>query len=199
MKIITVVLAQEIMFLKCIDDFNFVQLIGIPSNTHGNILDLVLSNTQDLISEVAKCYVDFTSDHSVISFSINIEKYTSNGPKRYVFNYKRADYGQIKNQLQQSNLTNIIRDSNDVNTAWTRWHTAVTNIMNKNIPKVCVKEMGNSPWFDNEAKHTRNKKCTAFRKAKSSGSPKDWRKYKLLRNSFAKLLKDKHTNFIANL
>ena len=189
----------DYMFLKCVEDFNFVQLNNVPSTVHNHVLDLVLSNTPEMYSAVEKCDINFTSDHAVLEFSIHKISANCKGPKRYVFNYKRANYDLIKTKIQESNLSGLIQESIDVNVAWSKWHSTIMDIMNKCIPKVCVKELQSAPWFDNEVKHSRNLKLTALRKAKRTNVSSDWRKYKTLRNKHNILLGEKHDAFIVNL
>ena len=52
------------MFLKCIDDFNLIQLNDVLS-------DLILTNNPDMCSEVSKCDIYFTSDHAILLFDIH--------------------------------------------------------------------------------------------------------------------------------
>ena len=135
----------------------------------------------------------------MLEFSIHKISANCKGPKRYVFNYKRANYDLIKTKIQESNLSGLIQESIDVNVAWSKWHSTIMDIMNKCIPKVCVKELQSAPWFDNEVKHSRNLKLTALRKAKRTNVSSDWRKYKTLRNKHNILLGEKHDAFIVNL
>ena len=127
------------MFLLFLTDFHFVQQNGIASTVHGNVLDLVLSNSPEIYSDVDKCDVDFTTDHAVLCLSIKKTKPERSKNIRFVYDYKHADFSKIKSELQQCDLCNIVLESNDVNSTCAKWHGVTTrlSIINKHVPRVC--------------------------------------------------------------
>jgi hypothetical protein len=167
-------------FINCLNDFNLIQMNNVLSNTKSHILDLVISNTPELFSEVANANVDFNTDHTVLSFTLKAVSKVKH-KKRYVYNYKAADFKDIKEQLTLSHLTEIVSNSDSVNDAWNKWYKTVINIVENNVPKVCVKHEFKLPWSDKEVKHLSNKKMTFWRKYKRSKSKKHYIRFKQLR------------------
>ena len=57
-------------FCDTLNTYGLVQINAIPSTKHGNILDLVITNTPHLFSNIEECDSSVMSDHIVLSFSI---------------------------------------------------------------------------------------------------------------------------------
>ena len=71
--------------------------------------------------------------------------------KRSVYNYEKAYFVRIKSELCKSNLSKVISNCGDVDSACVKWY-AIATIINKSIPKVCIKESNKAPWYDGEVK-----------------------------------------------
>ena len=72
---------------------NLVNLVTQPTHQLGNILDLVLSNSPDKISNLAIDIPDTTlsSDHSVIAFDVNSANPVRQMASKSIFCYSKAD------------------------------------------------------------------------------------------------------------
>ena len=73
------------VFCELVFELNLLQLIECPTHIHGNILDLILTNTDDLIQNVIvlphnRCPVQ--SDHFLINFSMSISEHSHRRRKR---------------------------------------------------------------------------------------------------------------------
>ena len=73
---------------------NLVQLVDLPTHVCGNILDLVLTNSPDHVTNLLVHPPDYqcvTSDHYLITFTITFEHLMSspNINKVFNFNYQR--------------------------------------------------------------------------------------------------------------
>ena len=75
-------------------DFNLTQCISQPTHTKGNILDLILTNSEDIVSNVSCLQQPWsTSDHYSISFSLLVgpsSRFCSS--TTFFLNYSQADY-----------------------------------------------------------------------------------------------------------
>ena len=60
---------EQSNFCHTINTYGLVQINAIPSTKHDNILDLVITNTPHLFSNIKECDTSFMSDHVVLSFS----------------------------------------------------------------------------------------------------------------------------------
>ena len=71
-------------FCSLVFELNLLQLIESPTHIHDNILDLILTNTDDLIQDVVVVPHDVSpipSDHSLINFSLSVT--TMNNPSQH--------------------------------------------------------------------------------------------------------------------
>ena len=59
------------LFCDLINECSFLQCNKIPSNSHGNILDLTLTKSREFISDPEELSVDFDTYHTVIGFSLH--------------------------------------------------------------------------------------------------------------------------------
>ena len=81
---------------KLVFQYNLTQFVTFPTHVMGNILDLVLSDNSDLISNTK---IDssqgslLTSDHYVISFYVSTSppKQFSHSGSKYIMDYSHAD------------------------------------------------------------------------------------------------------------
>ena len=96
------------VFCELVFELNLLQLIECPTHIHGNILDLILTNTDDLIQNVVVlphnlCPVQ--SDHFLINFSMSISEHSlSNITPHYVYDYSKADFEGLDAYIFNSNL-----------------------------------------------------------------------------------------------
>ena len=86
------------------------QLVSEPTHSHGNILDLVLSDSPDLISDLT---VDpYTckdiSDHYLVYFYLSTSKSSIKAKARYIFNYSKADIDCLVSHMADVNLNHCL-------------------------------------------------------------------------------------------
>ena len=71
------------------------------NETDGNILDLILTKTPDLVSDVEVLTDHFNSDHFPVSLNMNL---LSGGPRKSVsrknYNFKKGDYAALNELLK---------------------------------------------------------------------------------------------------
>ena len=73
------------------------------------------------------------------------------------------------------------------------------SIINKHISKIKIKDCTVPAWIDSEIRHLRNKKDSAWRRAKKSDSPQTWESFRKLRNRLKNLIQDKYNYYIDSL
>lgn len=173
-----------------------------PSTDDGNILELILSNTSMNFSNIVAGYHPFRSDHYTVSFNTNITCTKLPSVKRTVYNFNKADYNAIKNDLNNCELLSGITaggNVHEVDKMWQSFHHNLTTIINKHIPKVKVRNTHSPPWIDCEVLTACRKKLLAFRVAMKHRKPNTWKKFTKLRNHVKHLMKVKYNCFIMDL
>lgn len=188
----------DLMFVHLMDSYNLCQLNVIPSNVHNHFLDLIFSNTENLISDVSGHNDEFPSDHAVLHFNVNMKHTKTQGPKRVRYNYKRADYAGLFTQLR-SILSVDIANCTDVNELWSYCYNAICQAVDLAVPKASANRSGNAPWIDGEARHEIHRRNTAWRRAKQLGTAEAWTQFRVIRNRCKAFLRSKYDHFVHSL
>ena len=184
-------------FCAILDDYFLTQLVGCATHRLGNLLDLVLTNFPESFS-VPECHeFAFDSDHLTITFGINLMGSRKHKLRRTVYNFKKANFDELRSCLADANLDQTLLDSN-INTNWSKWLSTVTRCVDTIIPKVAVKNSTSPPWIDSEILHLSNKKETLWRRTKRSGSLYLKEKLRKLTNNLKNLVESKYYQFINN-
>ena len=80
--------------LDIINEHDLLQLVREPTRRDDNILDLVLTNNNKLVSNIT--VVPGISDHDIVTFDLNTHCQKKRNVKRKVYIRKRADLHGIK-------------------------------------------------------------------------------------------------------
>ena len=103
-------------------DHNLTQLVKEPTHIHNNILDLLITNKDNLINNITVHPMgDFSiqSDHFVITFSFTISQChlkTKQHTTHEVFDYTRADWISLNNFFFNNYITQEVLS--DVESFW---------------------------------------------------------------------------------
>ncbi len=177
------------------------QMNQIPSNSQGNMLDLILSTSPQGYSAIKKYESSFRTDHAILTFDRSQGLTNEKPTAKYINNYKKADFANLNRAIHRSNLCEVIM-GNDINTDWNVWLHSVHSLIDQYIPKVKIKDSSQPPWIDSEVRHLKNKKLTQWRRCKKlndKATPQDWLKFRRLRNQLQHLLDIKHKTYLNSL
>ncbi len=187
------------LFYNIFQEFGLTHKIHAPTHNSGNTLDFILTTFPDKFKKINTEISPIESDHLMINFTINIEHKLPNLPPRQVFNYKKAKWSDLKSDITNSNLEHFILECDDVNQACTYWTNTVTNLLNKHIPKIKIKNSNTPPWIDSEVINISKRKETARRRANKLNTDQSWTKYNKIRNKLKSLTKSKYLNYINDI
>ena len=182
---------------KFIDSFNELglkQKITAPTHIKGNILDIFLTNFDSYISNLK--VLDHNSvvfsDHFPIEFTVRGNVRRKKMPKREFYNFKKADWVALNSDLNKIDWNRIFdRNNGDVELCWNDFKSILTELINKHIPKVKIKNEFQSPWFDSDCYVACREKEKFRRKFKKSKSDVDGLKFSNARKEFRKLFAQK--------
>ena len=128
-------------------NFNPTRMLN---ETDDNILDLVLTKTPDLVSDVEVLTDHFNSDHFPVSFNI---KLISGRPRKSVsrknYNFKKADFTAL-NELLKYIPWNCAFLEEDVDICTERVTDLLLAAADMCIPTFTVKKKTNPPWITKE-------------------------------------------------
>ena len=87
-------------FTKLMHDNYLWQLVDFPTRNK-NVLDLTLSNAPEKVKEIHGFEDIISTDHKLISFTLDFNIPKKNKVKRNVFDYKRDDWNAVNEALVQ--------------------------------------------------------------------------------------------------
>ncbi|HEX8808198.1 MAG TPA: hypothetical protein VF760_04300 [Xanthobacteraceae bacterium] len=118
-------------FIACLQD-NFLEQLVTEPTWGQNFLDLILTSDSGFVSNIVVEEPFASSDHQMISFSLLV--YKAKQPREAVtFNYFKADYDKIREDLKPK-LLNIVID-NDTEENWSRIKQQLIEARDKCVPK----------------------------------------------------------------
>jgi hypothetical protein len=91
-------------FQNILRTYGLCQYNKNPSTKAGNILELILTNMDEPISDIIAGYHPFKSDHYLLNFTFQLTIQKLPVLTRTVYNFKRANYQAIQDELTKSNL-----------------------------------------------------------------------------------------------
>ena len=123
-----------------IRDLSHTQMIDKPTHCAGNTLDLLFTNVPHIISDLKVMEHDEAclSDHFGISLNTEFPIIGKKGPKKKVYDYKKANWRDLNFELKQLDWDSLI-GSMDPHVAWPRFKSLFKILCDKHIPKRNVK------------------------------------------------------------
>ena len=183
-------------FHDCFLRYNLSHLVDFPTHRLGNRLDLILSSVPESFSDIFSEENTFPSDHFLINFSLSSPEILHK-PPRSVFNYKKANWLDLKRALLDADLDSIIEQhSGNVSDACDLWTKKILSLVETFIPKIRIRKPGSPPWVDAEVLHLSRKKENTRRKALRNNNPHTWTSYRRLRNRLRYLINSKYNKYI---
>ena len=113
-------------------DFN--QHVNKPTRGD-NILDLVFSTNDGLVSNVNTGPEFSTSDHKIIFFNINLEVYKDNVSEELIFMYRKGNFEKLRKLLADTDRS-IVENETEVNKSWEKFYDILNGAVKLCIP-VC--------------------------------------------------------------
>ena len=184
-------------FLDTFNNLGLSQQIFQPTHIKGNILDILLTDKPDLLSDVRILGRDeiLKSDHFAILCSINVRFKRLKCKKRKIYNFKKADWDSLNNELRRVNWNSHIQCC-DPTTAWIKFKSILLDLCNKYIPKVTIRSNSAPPWFDSDVHKLCMKKEKHRKLYKQTNNSTHHNKFKSCRKELKKLIKEKmRSNF----
>ncbi|XP_060556715.1 uncharacterized protein LOC132717301 [Ruditapes philippinarum] len=171
------------IFQNCLHAMGLEQHVNFSTHTAGNCLDLVITESINGVC-VLKCKQGpFLSDHCAVHVVINVKKENITSKTVQFRNWKSISHSEFSDDL-----TNILVDSEDVNTFVNLFESEIQSVIDKHAPtkeqtRICRTQ---KPWFNEsilESKRIVRKKERIWRKYKE---PEQFKKFKEARNRYCK-------------
>ena len=115
-----------------------------------------------------------------------------------IWRYAYADFDLANEMLTAIDWSTLLT-SKDVNTSWLNWRSKFLQDMEACIPQAVLKARKNLPWLTKTVTQAMRKRNLMFNTAKKSNSPRDWKKYKCVRNRVVVMLRRNKRQYYHNL
>ena len=152
--------------------FNLQQLVTSTTHLRGSILDLVITNSPDLITsmQVDSNICSNFSDHYLITFSTRL---CTPIRKTKIFHYSRADLEGLFLYFANQMYSNTM----DINSLWLDLRESIKTACNLFIPSSYTSIHSNPPWFTSQTRH--NLKCAKSARHRLKKNPSSVLKLRL--------------------
>ena len=119
--------------LSIVENSGLTQLVTFPTRGE-SILDLVLSSHSDLVSNVHSS--EGISDHSAVSFDLNLTIKLNKKKPRSVFKFSNTDFNEVRMDATELSKTFFARNPIDyfVEDNWQFFKTGLMEILHKRVP-----------------------------------------------------------------
>ena len=169
----TLIGTHYLVFLQFLVNFGILFLIQsylnlstvLLTHIHGNILDLLLNNFEELIQCIS---VDpqsslLLSDHYSIIFIIALTKPPTKTSCYYTFNYSKGNYDGLHEYLLYSDFSFCFQ-SHNVEAVWLYIEDVINTAMRLYIPFTKFYSHQHPPWFTSDTRHHNKRLHTLRRK-----------------------------------
>ena len=178
-----------------LDEFvqaGLVQLINEPTHIKGNILDIILTNSEQFINDIIVSNSNglCKSDHYSKNFKINLKVNRKKTEKIKAFNYKRANWDLLNRDLSNVDWTSMIDTSNPDN-AWMNFKDTLLQLVDLHIPRITIKSKYKPPWFDAECYEKCREKERLHAKFKRTKNMNDEITFVTCRREFKSMMRKK--------
>ena len=182
----------EQSFIDTFNDLSLKQLVTVPTHNRGNVLDNILTDKPDLISDM---FVDCShgpcgSDHFPISFKLKLNARRKKPCKRTIYNFKQANWHNLNEELASKNWEHLFVN-HSANESWSIFKEILTNSCDRHIPKISISDEFQPPWFDSEVFHSCRKKERLHKEWKESNDDSKYFKFSRARKNFKDLVDTK--------
>ena len=174
---------QSRQFIECLQDNYLEQLVYESTMGHnGNILDLVLTNSENLVSRLELGETLGSSDHSIIRFNLHIKKHIVNNNTK-VFDLSKGDYDKLREKLCQIKWDHEFQNKNCYE-MWDIFKDKLDNISKECIPfKVLRNSHKSKPlWWNDKISRLVKIKKKKFYALKNNNRDEDVTSYRKIRN-----------------
>ena len=194
--------SDEHQFINCIQDIYWYQNVNSPTRyreaTEPSTLDLILTNEENLIDQLTYQSPLGKSDHSVLSFKVNIQHDIKSKPRK-VFSYDKGNYQRMINDLDINWENEFETCDNDINQQWEVLKTKIQTSEKQHIPTYQTTgneylRKGKIP-LSPEIRREIRKKHRMWQRTYETKSKKKYNKWRNQRKKVSQLIKDAEIAF----
>ena len=175
-------------FMETLKDRFMHQHVESETHNSGNVLDLIISNNEESVSDVAVIGKLGKSDHHILTCKFQIKTLRSNMKSQYR-DFNRASRDEMR-RFMQRDWEEEMKGMN-VNETWSVLKRSLEIATNTYVPLRKRKPNNEPKWMDSEVKAKIWSKRVAWKEWKRTGRACDHDKYKKIEASSKKIIRNK--------
>ena len=185
---------EDDKFIECLRDAFLLQMVNKPTRRRDgqtpNILDLVLTNNEALISDVNHLTPLGKSDHEVLTFSLYVADRKESEKIETKFDMNKGNFEQMRVEFSQIDWACL--DDLSVEQCWVKLKALIQTSMERCIPKTKVTKCKRlkPKWLDSITLRVIKKKHNVYQKFLKTKNQRDYEKYIEIRNECNKKIRD---------
>ena len=158
----------DMIFIDSFNGFGLDQYISGSTLNKGQTLNLMLTNSKNAVTEINVSPDSYLckSDHYLSTFEVNSNVKHNKLPKRKIFNFKKANWEALNNELGNIHWDAIL-DCTEPELAWLAFKRILFSLVYRYIPSISIKSDFTSPWFGAECFEAYRIKDRAHKKFKN--------------------------------
>jgi len=190
---------KDTELIETIRDAFLIQMVDKPTRyregQRANILDLVLVNDEQLISDITHMAPVAKSDHNVLYFQLYTDALENVTSETYRYNMSKGNFEKMRREFSEIDWTHL--NTLEVEECWADIRDKIQHSMENNIPKVKVKKKRKLRpyWLSASLVKSVKKKYRLYKRYLETQMGTDYQRYINLRNLCNKLIKKERKNF----
>lgn len=190
---------SDMGFIETLQDNFLVQLVDQPTRfREGNLpstLDLIITNTEELIDKIEYCDPIGKSDHVCLLFKI-FTSFKNEQPIQMRYRWNKGDFVKFNQSLSEINWEPIL-DNKDATEGWRELQTLLRSIEKDCIPenRTLPARFRKPPWLNKRASKLVKKKKSAWTEYRRTGTARSHQRYCEARNRVKTMTRNLRRNF----
>lgn len=184
------------LFTNMILNSSLSQLITEPTryrqNNNPSLLDLILTNDEDLIANIDMLPPIGCSDH--VAFICKIQAFTYENSRNSTTTYRKIDYNRLLLHFLEQNWEHVYETS-DIDQKWNFFQETIKKSVNLHTTVHHKIVNSKKPYITEDIIHNSKTKRRFWRKYKSSGSNQDLQIYREFSNKISRDVRDSRRNY----
>ncbi|XP_069122198.1 uncharacterized protein [Argopecten irradians] len=182
--------------LNIINDKSLTQTTASPTRGE-HILDLTLTNRPSIINKQEILPPLGKSDHDIVYTEIDVRLKKIRRPPRDILIYNKANWDNIKTDLEQLNTQLDERSNDNIEEIWHSFKTTLNKSIDKNIPTKHITHKSKLPWITRPIRQLINKSKRLHKQYKSK--PEIKHKYKATKSELQKQTRNAYLNYLEKM
>ena len=178
---------KDIEFIEVLRDAYLSQMVTEPTRHRegqkSNLLDLILVNDEDFISDINHQSPIGKSDHEVLTFSLYLPSSKIQPNSHYTYNLSKGNYDRMRKEIRDIDWT--ILEGKSVEDSWLTIKDIIHTKMEDCIPKSKTHKNARKTtptWMNKKNLRLIKKKYKLYKRFLSTNAGRDYQKYIETRN-----------------